>query len=185
MVYVTQCMVYVTQCMVYVTQCMVYVTQCMVYVTQCMIYVTQCKVYVTQCMIYVTQCMIYVTQCIYTSLSVWCPWYSQLVVGYCASIAWHSSLLITSPPEGVARYCFHQVCLSVCLCVWFVCLCVCPANIFCILFSQLLEDISFWNLYRILTCIGLYSIHWTKRDGTLLFEGTVISQKLSHRIFFS
>ena len=33
---------------------------------------------------------------------------------------------ITSPPEGVARYCFHPVCLSVCLSVCVsVCLCVC------------------------------------------------------------
>ena len=27
------------------------------------------------------------------------------------------NLIITSPPEGVARYCFHPVCLSVCVCV--------------------------------------------------------------------
>ena len=27
--------------------------------------------------------------------------------------------VVTSPPEGVARYCFHPVCLSVCLCVVF------------------------------------------------------------------
>ena len=26
-------------------------------------------------------------------------------------------IFITSPPEGVARYCFHPVCLSVCVCV--------------------------------------------------------------------
>ena len=30
--------------------------------------------------------------------------------------------IITSPPEGVARYCFHPVCLCVCVSV---CLCVC------------------------------------------------------------
>ena len=35
-----------------------------------------------------------------------------------------SDCLVTSPPEGVARYCFHPVCLSVCVCVC-VCLCVC------------------------------------------------------------
>ena len=33
--------------------------------------------------------------------------------------------LITSPPEGVARYCFHPVCLSVCVCV---CLCICVSG---------------------------------------------------------
>ena len=64
---------------------------------------------------------------------------------------------ITSPPEGVARYCFHLVCLSVCLSV---CLCVRP--IFWYFISQLLEEISIWNLYRIR--IGLYSIHWKKID---------------------
>ena len=37
--------------------------------------------------------------------------------------------IITSPPEGVARYCFHPVCLSVCLCVCVsVCLCVCVSG---------------------------------------------------------
>ena len=61
-------------------------------------------------------------------------------------------LLITSPPEGVARYCFHPVCVSVCLSVY---LCVRP--IFWYFISRLLEEISIWNLYRIL--IWLYSIH--------------------------
>ena len=65
-------------------------------------------------------------------------------------------LFITSPPEGVARYCFHPVCLSVCVCVCLsVYLCVRP--IFWYFISRLLEEISIWNLYRIL--IGLYSIH--------------------------
>ena len=62
--------------------------------------------------------------------------------------------IVTSPPEGVARYCFHPVCLSVCVCVS-VYLCVRP--IFWYFISRLLEEISIWNLYRIL--IGLYSIH--------------------------
>ena len=65
-------------------------------------------------------------------------------------------MLITSPPEGVARYCFHPVCLSVCVCVCLsVYLCVRP--IFWYFISRLLEEISIWNLYWIL--IGLYSIH--------------------------
>ena len=58
-------------------------------------------------------------------------------------------LLITSPPEGVARYCFHPVCLcvcvSVCLCVCVsVCLCVylCVRPIFWYFISRLLEEIS-------------------------------------------
>ena len=72
---------------------------------------------------------------------------------------------------------YLSVCLSACLCV-----CPCVRPIFWYFISRLLEEISIWNLYRIL--IGLYSVHWQKghRDGTLLFEGTVISQKLSHRI---
>ena len=45
--------------------------------------------------------------------------------------------IITSPPEGVARYCFHPVCLSVC-----VCLCVCPANILVFYFSAIRRDID-------------------------------------------
>ena len=47
--------------------------------------------------------------------------------------------------------------LSVCLSV---CLCVCVRPIFWYFMSQLLEEISIWNLYRIL--IGSYSIHWNK-----------------------
>ena len=78
--------------------------------------------------------------------------------------------------EGVARYC----------CSVHPCVHVRP--IFWYFISRLLEEILIWNLYRIL--IGLYSIHrkiltfigQSHRDGTLLFEGTVISQKLSHRI---
>ena len=34
-------------------------------------------------------------------------------------------ILITSPPEGVTRYCFDPVCLSVCL---YVCMCVCVSG---------------------------------------------------------
>ena len=57
--------------------------------------------------------------------------------------------LITSPPEGVARYCFHPVCLSVCLCV---CLCVCPANILVFYFSAIRRDIDLkfmQDIYRV------------------------------------
>ena len=51
------------------------------------------------------------------------------------------SILITSPPEGVARYCFHPVCLSVCVSVC-LCLCVCPANILVFYFSAIRRDID-------------------------------------------
>ena len=47
-------------------------------------------------------------------------------------------------PGGVARYCFHQVCLSVCLCVC-VCLSVCvcvSGQYFGILF------LGYWKRYR-------------------------------------
>ena len=41
--------------------------------------------------------------------------------------------IVTSPPEGVARYCFHPVCLSVCLCVCVsVCLYVCLSVCLCV-----------------------------------------------------
>ena len=39
--------------------------------------------------------------------------------------------IITSPPEGVARYCFHPVCVSVCLSVCLsvsLCVCVCVSG---------------------------------------------------------
>ena len=50
---------------------------------------------------------------------------------------------ITSPPEGVARYCFHPVCLSVCLSVCLcVCVSVCPANILVFYFSAIRRDID-------------------------------------------
>ena len=52
-----------------------------------------------------------------------------------------AKFLITSPPEGVARYCFHPVCLSVCLC-FCVCVSVCPANILVFYFSAIRRDID-------------------------------------------
>ena len=48
-------------------------------------------------------------------------------------------IIITSPPEGVARYCFHPVCLSVCVSV---CVSVCPANILVFYFSAIRRDID-------------------------------------------
>ena len=51
--------------------------------------------------------------------------------------------IVTSPPEGVARYCFHPVCLSVCLCVCVcVCVSVCPANILVFYLSAIRRDID-------------------------------------------
>ena len=57
--------------------------------------------------------------------------------------------VITSHPEGVARYCLHPVCLSVCLSV---CVSVCPANIFVFYFSAIRRDIDLkfiQNTYRV------------------------------------
>ena len=69
--------------------------------------------------------------------------------------------LFTSPPEGVARYCFHPVCLCVCLCV---CVSVCPANILIFYFSATRRDVDLkliqdtyrivLDLLKILTFIG-------------------------------
>ena len=50
---------------------------------------------------------------------------------------WEHRMFITSPPEGVARYCFHPVCLCVCVCVS-----VCPANILVFYFSAIRRDID-------------------------------------------
>ena len=49
--------------------------------------------------------------------------------------------IIASPPEGVARYCFHPVCLCVCLSVC-VCVSVCPANILIFYCSATRRDID-------------------------------------------
>ena len=58
---------------------------------------------------------------------------------------WHFDApgIITSPPEGVARYCFHPVCLCMCVCVSLsVCVSVCPANILVFYFSAIRRDID-------------------------------------------
>ena len=60
--------------------------------------------------------------------------------------------VITSPQRRLRGIVFI---LSVCVCV---CLCVCVRPIFWYFISRLLEDISIWNLYRILT--GLNSINY-------------------------
>ena len=69
-----------------------------------------------------------------------------------------------------------------------MCLSVCPANILVFYFSDIRRDIDLkfiQETYRVvLNSLGKNDL---QRDGTLLFEGTVISQKLSHRkisIFF-
>ena len=43
--------------------------------------------------------------------------------------------IVTSPSEGVARYCFHPVCLSLCVSV-------CPANILVFYLSAIRRDID-------------------------------------------
>ena len=74
--------------------------------------------------------------------------------------------------------------MYLCVCV---CLCVCPANILVFYFSAIRRDIDLkfiQDTYRVVLNSLIKKGH---RDGTLLFEGTVISQKLSHRkisIFF-
>ena len=53
--------------------------------------------------------------------------------------------IVTSPPQGVARYRFHLICLSVCLCV-------CPANILVFYFSAIRRDIDLkfmQDIYRV------------------------------------
>ena len=67
-----------------------------------------------------------------------------------------------------------------------VCLCVRP--IFWYFISRLLEEKSIQDTHRFI--INSLNTKMTfkvqgRRDGTLLFEGTVISQKLSHRKHFN
>ena len=78
--------------------------------------------------------------------------YRAIVYYYCYYY-YNNSNIITSPPEGVARYCFVCVCL---------CVCVCVRPIVWYFISRLLEEISIWNLCRIF--IGWYSIHWKNID---------------------
>ena len=108
--------------------------------------------------------------------------------------SWRTFHIVTSPRRGLQGIVFTlsacrsvrlSVCLSVCMPV-----CVCVWPIFWYFISRLLEEISIWNLYRIL--IELYSIHLhrsrVKVTGTVLcfFECTVIilSQKLSNNFCF-
>ena len=48
-------------------------------------------------------------------------------------------IVVTSPPNGVAMYCFDPVCLSACLSV---CMSVGPANILVFYFSAIRRDID-------------------------------------------
>ena len=52
-----------------------------------------------------------------------------------ATAADNTHLFVTSPPEGVAKYCLDPVCLSVCVSV-------CPANIWVFYFSAIRRDID-------------------------------------------
>ena len=72
-----------------------------------------------------------------------------------------------------------------------MCLCVCPADILVFYFSAIRRDIDLkfmQDTYRVrLNSLKKIDLHMSKvkvTGGTLLFEGTVISQKLSHRFFF-
>ena len=63
------------------------------------------------------------------------------------------------PRRGLRGIVFtRSVCLSVCVSCVCVSVCLCVRPIFWYFIYRLLEEISIWNLYRIL--IGLYSIHW-------------------------
>ena len=80
--------------------------------------------------------------------------------------------------------------LSVCVCVC-VCVSVCPANILIFYFSATRRDIDLKLIqYTYRVVLDSLKKNWPSyvkgqchRDVTLLFEGTVISQKLSHRKF--
>ena len=90
--------------------------------------------------------------------------------------------LLPRPRRGLRCIVFtRSVCLSVCLCV---CMSVCPANILIFYFSAIRRDIDLkfiQDTYRVV--LNSLEIHRSKVNVTLLFEGTVISQKLSQRKF--
>ena len=71
-----------------------------------------------------------------------------------------TNYFITSPPVGVARYCFQPVCVCVCLCV---------LPIFWYFISRLLEELSIWNLYRILRPKkkSVFGVTWPKKRGSV------------------
>ena len=79
--------------------------------------------------------------------------------------------IVTSPPEGVARYCFHPVCLSVCVSVCVsVCLCVCvsvcPADILVFYLSAIRKDSDLKRIqdtYRVvLNSLKIIDLHGSK-----------------------
>ena len=78
--------------------------------------------------------------------------------------------VITSPPEGVARYCFHPVCLCVCLSVCLsVCMSVCPADILVFYFSAIRRDIDLKFLqdtYRVVLNSLKNDLHRSKVNVT-------------------
>ena len=76
--------------------------------------------------------------------------------------------------------------MSVCVSV---CLCVCPANILVFYFSAIRRDIDLkfiQDIYRVvLNSLKkmTFIVQRSRSQGRYIFEGTVISQKLIHRIF--
>ena len=77
----------------------------------------------------------------------------------------HIHYIVTSPPEGVASYCFHPICLSVCVCV-----CVCPADILVFYFSAIRRDIDLkfiQDTYRVvLNSLKIFDLHRSKVKDT-------------------
>ena len=99
----------------------------------------------------------------------------------------HHILLLPRPRRGLLGIVFT---LSVCVCVC-VCVSVCPANILIFYFSATRRDIDLkliQDTYGVVLDFKRIDLHRSKVKvtGTVhcFFEGTVISQKLSHRIFF-
>ena len=109
--------------------------------------------------------------------------------------SWAIVPLLPRPRRGLRCIVFTlSVCLSVCVSVsvcLYVCLCVCPANILVFYFSAIRRDIDLkfiHDTYRVVLNSLKKYLHRSKLKltGTVhcFFEGTVISQKLSRRIFF-
>ena len=97
-------------------------------------------------------------------------WYHRfltLIWSFRTSICIIKTTLLPAPPppEGVARYCFDHVCLSVS-----VCMSVCPANILVLYFSAIRRDIDL-----ILKCIQdtYWVVLYSLQDKSQSHTGTV------------
>ena len=105
---------------------------------------------------------------------------------YFTNISHQAATLLPRPRRGLLGIVFtRSVCLCVCLSLSLsLSVSVCLADNLVFYFSAIRRDIDvkfIQDTYRVV--LNSQVKGQGHRDGTLLFEGTVISQKLSHRKF--